>query len=418
VTSPQPQASQAFGQNVQYLPRISIDTFLVSENANEAMHVVADDRRLSKTKVAFQGSGVSKAADHYSANKTPNLIILEADVEREAMFGHLNRLAAQCPQNTNVIVIGPFNDISTYRTLMEQGVDDYLVSPVSDKELLSSISKIYAEKKKQKLGRISAFYGTRGGSGSSTIAHNVASILSKDSTSNIMLIDVDYPFGTAAINLNIDNDHGAEEMLSNQHNIDDGFLDRISIRYSQNLRVIGAGASFDQVFSVGKKFVTDIVDAIHASACHAIIDLPTTWSEREAQFLKAADDIILTATPDLSSMKNTKQLVEYCTRTRPNDPLPLLVLNQMGMPKRPEINRQDFAAAVRLNPSVTIGFDANTFGKAANNGRTIYETAPKSATSKAMADIANLLTRNRSDSMSTETARPLSLWDRLIKRTQ
>lgn len=382
------------------------------------MHVVADDRRMSKTKVAFQTNGVSKAAEHYAANKTPNLIILEADVEREAMFGHLNQLASHCPPNTNVIVIGPFNDISTYRSLMDKGVDDYLVSPVSDRDLLASISKIYAEKKKQKLGRISVFYGTRGGSGSSTIAHNVASIISQDANSNILLIDVDYPFGTATINLNIDNDHGAAEMLSNQHNIDEGFLERISIPYSKNLRVIGAGASFDQVYSVGKTFVADIVDAIHASAWHAIIDLPTSWSEREAQFLKAADDIILTATPDLISMKNTKQLVEHCAHARPNDLLPILVLNQVGMPKRPEINRNDFAAAVRLKPSVTIGFDANTFGKAANNGRTIYETAPKSTTSKAMADIANLLTRNRSDSMSIEPTRPLSLWDRLLKRTQ
>jgi len=399
--------------DIKHVPSITIDAFLVSEDAINALASVASDRRMSKVRISYKGMGVSKASEYYGQNKTPNLLILEADADRPNLFEHLHRLASYCPANTNVIVIGPFNDISTYRMLMDQGVNDYLVNPVSEMDLLAAISKIYRNREKTKLGRISAFFGTRGGSGSSTIAHNVAAILSAMPTNNVLLIDVDYPFGTAAINLNIDNDMGAAEMLANQHKIDEGFLDRISVRYNKNLRVIGAGSNFEQVIPVGQKFVDDIVDAIHASACHAIIDLPTTWSERDASFLKAADDIILTATPCLSSMKNTKQLVEYCKKVRPNDDPPILVLNQMGIPKRPEINKHDFAAAVRLDPSITIGFDAACFGKAASNGRTIYESFPKSAASKALVDLTSMLTRNRAEAAEKSLR---SIWGRLVKR--
>lgn len=416
---PQPNTSLQIDTSettaVGILPKISIDAFLTSKAESETIKFAARDRRMSKVNIGIHDGGLVKAIEFYGANKTPNLILVEADCTFQELFVKLDKLAALCPPNTKVIVVGAFNDIRTYRDLMEKGVSDYLVSPISDKDLIKSISKTFGGENSQKLGRITAFMGTRGGSGSSTLAHNVAALLAESSADNVLLMDVDYPFGTAALNLNLDNDNGAFELLSNQSNIDDGFLDRISVRYEKKLRVITSGTSLDQQFEIGKDFVSRVVDAIHEGASHAILDLPTSWSDREAEFLKAADDIVLTATPDLSSMKNTKQLVEYCARIRPNDPPPLLVINQVGMPKRPELTEADFGAAVRLKPSILIPFDAYACGKAANNGRTIVESAPKSQTSKAITELASLLGRDRLGSHSS--SRLSSLWERFSKRS-
>lgn len=398
-----------------FLPRISIDAFLLSEKDRNAMVSIASDRRMSKATVTIHEGGLLKAIDYYAASKTPNLIIVEVDVDYDSLEDTLDQLAVNCPPTTSIVVIGGFNDIKIYRALMEKGVNEYLVSPVSDLELMKSITSVFTREKKQTLGRISAFIGTRGGSGSSTIAQNVAFILAEDPSANVLLIDVDYPFGNVALNLNIDNNHDVSELLNKQDIIDDGFLDRISVRYGKNLRVIGAATSFDQKIEVGKGFVGRVVDAIQEGACHAIIDLPTSWSERETEFLKAADDIILTATLDLSSMKNAKQIAEYCSRTRPNDVDPLLILNQINTPKRPEIKRNDFASAVGLTPAVAIPFDAGAFGKAANNGQTLYEISPKNPSSKAMVDIANYLINKKGES-SPDKPKILALWERLIKR--
>lgn len=397
------------------IPKVSIDAFLLSKNDVDALMVVAADRRMSKATVAIREGGLSKAVEHYAVNKTPNLIIVEVDVAYDQLEDTLEKLAIHCPPNTSVVVVGQFNDIKTYRSLMEKGVTEYLVSPVSDQDLMKSISTVFSDTKKQQLGRVSVFLGTRGGSGSSTIAQNVAYILSQNPSSNVLLIDFDYLFGTVALNLNIDSNLNGSELINNQDSVDDGFLDRISARYGKNLRVIGAASSFDQKIEIGKNFVSSIVDAIHDGACHAIIDLPTRWSEWEAEFIKAADDIVLTATPDLNSMKNTKQLVEYCAKTRPNDTQPMLVLNQINMPKRPEIKKNEFSVAVRLAPSIVIPFDANAFGSAANNGQTLFETSPKNPSSKAIATLANLLKSSRPD-WPPDKPRPLSLWERVTKR--
>ena len=54
------------------------------------------------------------------------------------------------------------------------------------------------------------------------------------------------------------------------------------------------------------------------------------------------DDVVVTATPDLANLRNTKNLIDTLSKLRPDDKPPRLVLNQVGMPKRPEISLSDF----------------------------------------------------------------------------
>jgi pilus assembly protein CpaE len=78
--------------------------------------------------------------------------------------------------------------------------------------------------------------------------------------------------------------------------------------------------------------------------------------------------------------------------SRPNDRPPLLVLNQVGIPKRPEISVKDFGNALELEPKVTIEFDAQLFGTAANNGQMIEEVSEKSKAAEQFRALANFLT--------------------------
>ena len=69
-----------------------------------------------------------------------------------------------------------------------------------------------------------------------------------------------------------------------------------------------------------------------------------------------------------------------CRRSpsRPNDVPPRLVLNQVGVPGRPEIPVKDFGEALGVQPSLVLPFDPKPYGQAANNGQMLAEVAPKS----------------------------------------
>ena len=76
---------------------------------------------------------------------------------------------------------------------------------------------------------------------------------------------------------------------------------------------------------------------------------------------------------------------------RPNDRPPLYCLNQVGVPKRPEISAGEFAKAIESQPIVAIPFEPQMFGSAANNGQMIAEIAAGHKTTEMFLQIAQRL---------------------------
>jgi pilus assembly protein CpaE len=106
----------------------------------------------------------------------------------------------------------------------------------------------------------------------------------------------------------------------------------------------------------------------------------------------AADDILIVAAPDLANLRNTKNIFDLLKASRPNDRMPLYCLNQVGIPKRPEINAAEFAKAIESDPIVSIAFDAQMFGAAANNGQMIAEISENHRSTEMFRQIAQRLT--------------------------
>jgi pilus assembly protein CpaE len=98
------------------------------------------------------------------------------------------------------------------------------------------------------------------------------------------------------------------------------------------------------------------------------------------------------AEPDLANLRNAKNLLNMLKASRPNDRTPLYCLNQVGMPKRPEINARGFAKTIESPPIASIPFDSRMFGTAANNGQMIAEIAARHRATKMFLEIAQLLT--------------------------
>jgi pilus assembly protein CpaE len=135
-----------------------------------------------------------------------------------------------------------------------------------------------------------------------------------------------------------------------------------------------------------------VLDVVRENVPWTAVDVPHLWTAWAKQVVLNADHVVITAAPDLANLRNTKNLVDQLKGSRPNDRPPLLVLNQVGVPKRPEISVKDFADAIELEPKIIIDFDAPLFGTAANNGQMIEEVSDKSKAADGFRRLANLLT--------------------------
>ncbi|SJZ95416.1 AAA family ATPase [Consotaella salsifontis] len=374
------------------MPQISIAAFCEDSALAATVEAAATDRRMSRARATWHMGGLSAAIELYRSSPTPSLILVETiDDDDEVLFARLEELAEHCLTTTKVIVIGHRNDVGLYRDLLERGVNDYLVAPLGPIPLIAAISRLYRDTGPQTIGRICAFLGARGGAGSSTVAHNVAFSLASVSEAEVLLVDLDLPFGTVGLDFNVEAPQGILDVIGGVDRLDDVLLERMSTAHGERLNLLTPPLALDGAYDLAEAEVDRLMEVARAGARITILDVPHMWTAWTKRILAGADEIVVTAEPDLASMRNVKAILEFLAEARPNDTAPHLVLNRMKVPKRPEIKPQAFASAVGLTPALSIAFDPKTFGLAANNGQMIAEVAAKSAPAKDFSRLAQTL---------------------------
>lgn len=371
------------------IPKVDIAVFCTSEDVAVAARAAAIDRRMARVTLTVRTGGTKEATALYGGVTSPNLIIVENNDDEARLMAALEALAVECVTGTKVIVVGRSNDIGLYKTLMDAGVSDYLLSPLDPMALIAAVQRCFrASSDEGKLGRIVAFIGAKGGTGSSTIAHNVAMAMSKRTGADVLLADLDLQAGTAGLNFDVDAPQGMVEVLESTERLDDVLLRRLSVEYTDHLHLLTSGGDYAKNVNLREADVDRLLDVARSSSWHVVVDLPYVWTQWTKKILLEADEIVITATPDLACLRNAKNMIEFLKKARPNDPPPRLVLNKIGIPKLREIKPKEFLVAVGLDEHVAVPFDVPLFGAAANNGRLIAETVPKSAAGKAMVALA------------------------------
>ena len=390
-TEPQALAADTATPVVAAVPRINITVFCSTQATQAAMQQVVVDRRMARAHIDVRNGSIMSAAQAFSQATTPEVLVLETEGHRDQVLSELSQLAQVCDPSTKVVLIGHVNDVILYRELIRQGLSEYLVAPVHQLQVIDAISSLFNEPGADPIGRIIAFIGAKGGVGSSTIAHNVAALASGVDKVDTIVTDLDLAFGTAGLNFNQDPAHGIAEAIASSDRIDQTMLERLLTKCSDRLNLLSAPAQVEKSLGIEDDTLEPIIDAIRSSAPLIILDIPNLWTVWSKQLLIGADDVIITSTPDLASLRNTKNIFDFLTAARPNDKAPLIILNQVGVQKRPEIPVAEFSKAIGVEPTAVIPFDAHVFGTAASNGQMIGEVGPKSKAAEQISMLEQLL---------------------------
>jgi pilus assembly protein CpaE len=285
----------------------------------------------------------------------------------------LGELAEFCDPSSKVIVIGHYNDVALYRDLIRAGISEYMVAPISLADIVGVIATLFVDPDAAPIGRSIAFIGAKGGVGSSTLAHNVGWAMST-------LFSTEDPA------------QGMAEAVFSPERIDEVYLDRLLAQCAERLSLLAAPSTLDRVYDFDVDAFAQIIETTQRSTPLLVLDVPHMWTSWSKQTLVQADEIVITATPELANLRNTKNLIDMLKKSRPNDVPPKLILNQTGIPKRTEISVKDFCDPLGIEPISVIPFDPHLFGNAANNGRMLGEMDAKNPIAAAINEIAHVLT--------------------------
>jgi pilus assembly protein CpaE len=374
------------------IPRIAIHAFCTRTSTLGLMRTITKDRRMKNVAMDVFEGGVAAAMQYYVNETTPNLLIIEGAGDPRELLGDLDSLAEYCDENIKVVVVGQTNDIRLYRELMRRGVSEYLVAPIDPVQMIRAISALFADPEAPFTGKTLAVTGVKGGVGASSIAHNLAWALTERCKVNATLVDLDLNFGTTGLDFNQDTAATIADALMSPDRFDDAVMGRLITKATDRLSLFTAPATLDRTYNLDPETYTRVLDQVRGSVPFMVLDLPHIWTDWFKSTVISADELIIVAAPDLASLRNGKNLIDFLKAARPNDNPPKLVLNMVGLPKRPEIPPKDFGQAIGIDPTMVLPFDAQLFGTAANNGQMVFDVAPESKVSLALDQLAATIT--------------------------
>ena len=326
---------------------------------------------LGKTVSVAEG-GSREAMEYLSEAPMPEVLIVDVSDTGKPLSTMLT-ITAAFAENTKVIAIGSVNDIALYRELIEGGVSDYLVKPVSEKALGDSIARERAPAPtieptgEKQAANVIAVVGTRGGVGASTVAANCAWIVAQEHKRQTTLLDLDLQFGTIALALDIEPTRGLREALENPSRIDSLFLSSAAAKLSDRFTVLAAEEAVDGEVHFDPSAVDLLLGEINRSSQFIFVDLPRTGSIARTRLLQLTTQIVVVTDVTLAGLRDCIRLVAMLERAAPQAKL-MVVANRAGRAEN-ALSKAEFEKALGRKVDVVLPEDTKALATSVNRGK-------------------------------------------------
>ena len=322
--------------------------------------------QLSFPDATIKTGGIARAIRHLGAERSPENIIVDIS-GTDMPASRVHDLAQLCEPGVTVIAIGDRNDIGLYRDLVQAGVSEYVVKPITPQLLAKALSPqptpVEGIPVSRKLGKMVAFVGARGGVGTTTLAINLAWYLAHRQKRRVLLLDLDLQTGDCALALNVTPTPGLSDALANPLRIDSVFLERAMTTHSERLFVLSAEEPLRAEVNFPAEAVYTLIGVLRTQFHYIIVDVPRLPGAPYRRSLDMADIRVIVADQTLRSVRDAVRL-QAALREGSAAHRNLLVVNRNGEGGRYAMTLDEMAK-VDLHPKVVIPFRPKLFTAAA-----------------------------------------------------
>jgi pilus assembly protein CpaE len=300
---------------------------------------------------------------------TPRVLIVDVSGEDQPLSA-LGELSDVVEPDVRVLVIGDREDLNFYRQMTHGlGVLEYLYQPL----MRDMVARYFAPRIQTGIatpeavvgGRVVTITGTRGGTGASTVAANLAWHFGVEARRHTVLLDADLHRGTAAMLLGAKIGPGLRTVLEAPDRIDELFVERAAQPVSKRLHVLAAEEKLSETVSYTQNAGGRLLEALRRRYNFVVIDVPWSTLPLHRDLLMMANQRVLVMDPTLASVRDVLRLMAL-----PNGPKQpgrgVLVLNRENLPGG--LNRRQLDEGLKMTPDVVIPDLPKVVGHAAHMG--------------------------------------------------
>ncbi len=258
---------------------------------------------------------------------TLEFVALAIDRQDEDNLVLLGEIITQAKaRNINVILIAEDVTPASLHQLLRRGADEFVPYPLPEGELQEAIDRIKAQHASpatvpqtshqlqtdsEKEGVVIAVHGLAGGTGSTTMAVNLAWELAnldgKDGP-DVCVIDLDLQYGSVATYLDLPRREVVFDMLSDTQSMDDDIFGQALETFEDKLNVLTAPADMVPLDLLSPDDVQRLIDMARRHFDYVVIDLPKTIVQWSETMLQAAHVYFAMIELDMRSAQNTLRL--------------------------------------------------------------------------------------------------------------
>lgn len=317
--------------------------------------------------------GIEKAIEALGRNRSPRLLLVDI-AGLDLPLSAINELADVCEPGVTVIAVGDRNDVGLFRDLISRGVFDYLVKPITpsllQRSLLNAAEGTSAPRQTNRLGRLVAFIGARGGVGTTMLAANTAWSIANLRQRRVAAIDLDLQFGSLGLLLDLEPSHGLREAMESSSRVDGLYLERAMVKQSQTLHVLSAEEPLDDTLLSDSVALDLLLKELRTRFHYVVLDVPRVVSPTWQYVLQSASNLVLVSEPSLAAMRDTLRIMSLMPTCNASCQL-TLVANRVGEHKTGELSRAEFEKGVGRPLDVLLPFDPRAVAAAVNSGQPI-----------------------------------------------
>jgi pilus assembly protein CpaE len=370
--------------------------------------VVDDDpniQRLLAYTLKQEGYEVVQATEGPDAVKKwsgehPDLILLDITVPKMDGYEVAARIRSEegASAHVPIIMLTAESEIEHKVRGLRAGADDYQVKPFHAAELLARMRSLLARFAPRELlmgrpplGRVHAYYGAKGGVGTTTIAINAAIALQRELGRKVVIVDGNLQFGDHRVFLDLGLDRKSIADVVAADSIDQELLRNVVVKHDSGVDLLLAPPSPEAAEHVNPEVhhMHQMLDGLRSMYDYVVVDIDKRLDENNLDVIGTADVVFVVMTADLSCLKNVRLVLETMTQLAVEKAKVQLVLNRSNA--FTGINVRNAEAALKRRIEYQIVNEYRGAISALNSGSPFMFTRADSILGRSVAEFARAI---------------------------
>ncbi len=281
-----------------------------------------------------------------------------------------------------ILTVGPVSDPKLILRALHAGADQWVDEDEMDVSLAAALQRVRStEETVKETGKLTVVLPCSGGSGSSTVAVNLAVVLAR-ARQKCALIDLNPGANDLAALLDLKPVHSLADLCAHKDRIDQAMLENCLVKHDSGVHLLAAPQQFRDIAAVKPQALAQSLTVIRAMFPETVVDLQDCYHEDQMVPLRQADRVLLVLRMDFTSLRNARRLIQHLESLNIPASRLELVANRTGQASELSVHPAEAALGRKL--SHLIPDDPRVVNQCNNMGVPVMVEAPTSKVGRAM----------------------------------